>query len=87
MAVTMERMTQLEKDVQEANDSKVEQDRINKDLMNLLETQSKQLEQQRKHFDEKMSERDRKLAESVREQIAAATEEKKGGFWSRLFGG
>lgn len=90
MAVTMERMTELEKAVQESKEKQIEQQRRNEEL-------EMKIEEQNRYIAEKLEERDRKLTEAMRQsreetkrQIAAAeevrgTEQKGKGFFARLF--
>lgn len=91
MAVTMERMTELEKAVQDSKEKQLEQERRNEEL-------EKKIEEQNRYIEEKLEERDRKLMEVVRQsqkettrQIAAAKEaeeieRKNKGWLNRLFG-
>ncbi|MBH0176238.1 MerR family transcriptional regulator [Fictibacillus sp. 23RED33] len=91
MAVTMERMTELEKAVQESKEKQLEQERRNEEL-------EKKIEKQNRYIEEKLEERDRKLMEVVRQsqkettsQIAAAQEaqeieRKNKGWLNRWFG-
>lgn len=71
-----------------------EQENHIKELTESIRMQSKQIDQQQQYIKESLEMRDRLLMESLKEsqetrkQIAVAEEEKKkGGFWSRLFGG
>lgn len=80
MSVAMERMTELEREVQESKDRMVEQERINKELAELIEKQSAAIEQQEKYMEESLKVRDQKLTESLRlsqevkKEIAVAEE-------------
>lgn len=65
------------------------------ELKELIKQQNELIRQQQKYIDERLEQRDRKLMDSLREsqeerkailQIAAAQEEKKKGFFARLFG-
>ncbi|MEK4026973.1 MerR family transcriptional regulator [Sporosarcina sp. FSL W7-1283] len=66
MSVAMERMTELEREVQESKVRMVEQDRINRELTELIEKQAAALEKQEKYIEESLQVRDQKLMESLR---------------------
>lgn len=66
MSIAMERMTELEREVQESKGRMVEQDRINRELTELIEKQAVALEQQEKYIEESLQVRDQKLMESLR---------------------
>lgn len=89
MGTAMERMTELEKAIQESQQKQLEQQRINEEL-------KEQFEQQKRYITERLEERDRKLTEAMRHsqeqtrmEIAMAREEiendkKSRGFWTRF---
>lgn len=79
----------LIKKVDELTDMSQQQINFNKELVN-------KLDQQQKYIDERLEQRDKKLMESIRLlqeekqarlEMAATQEEKKKGFFARLFGG
>jgi DNA-binding transcriptional MerR regulator len=85
MAKTMERMTELEKEIDETKKRQIEQEQKNNEL-------GKQIEEQQRYIKKGLEERDRKLMESLREiqevkkKVAAAEEERKNkGFFARIF--
>lgn len=66
MGVAMERMTELEREVQSAKDRAVEQDRINEELAELIERQAAAIEKQEKYIKESVNKRDKDLMEAMR---------------------
>ncbi len=73
MGVAMERMTELEREIQAAKDREIEQHRINGENAKLiaeqalaLEQQAAAIEKQNKYIEESLKVRDQKLTESLR---------------------